>query len=82
MPGHASTACIALNSEPDQELERLMKRNGYTRAEAESRIASQIPLEEKARLADMVLDNSRSLAELRAQVHPVLKKVGKPSRTT
>jgi dephospho-CoA kinase len=55
-------------SEPDQELDRLMKRNGYTREEAESRIATQIPLAEKARLSDIVIDNSRSLAELRAQV--------------
>lgn len=42
----------------ETQLQRLMKRNGYTRDEALQRIHSQMDLDEKAKLADRVIDNS------------------------
>jgi dephospho-CoA kinase len=48
---------------PELQRERLMIRNGFTREEAEIRIASQMPLTEKARKADLVIDNSGTWAE-------------------
>lgn len=50
------------------QVQRLMKRNGYSQAEAEQRIDSQMPLAEKKRLADIVIDNNGSKEELKCQV--------------
>jgi dephospho-CoA kinase len=52
----------------EQQIRRLMARNGLDRAEAERRIAAQPPLLDKPALADRVIDNSGSLAETRSQV--------------
>ena len=50
------------------QLERLMKRNGLTEAEANRRIDAQMDIEEKRTTADIVIDNSRSLEETERQV--------------
>ena len=52
----------------EMQIERLMKRNGLTRREAEIRLEAQLPLDEKRQWADVVIDNSRSLAETEQQV--------------
>ena len=45
-----------------------MKRNGFTKQEALERIRAQMPLEEKCRLADVVIDNSKHIEGTYAQV--------------
>lgn len=50
------------------QLRRLMARNGLDAAEARRRMAAQLPLAEKVRLAHVVIDNRGSLAATRAQV--------------
>lgn len=45
----------------DIQLHRLMQRDGYSREEALSRIHSVLSSDEKARLADRVIDNSGSV---------------------
>jgi dephospho-CoA kinase len=58
---------------PEQQRQRLALRDPLlTPAEIEARLASQWPLAEKVRRADVVLDNSGSLADLEAQVHQAL----------
>ncbi|HHY45272.1 MAG TPA: dephospho-CoA kinase [Firmicutes bacterium] len=52
----------------EQQAERLMKREGYSAEEAFSRIDSQMPLEEKEKRADYVIDNSGTIEETREQV--------------
>lgn len=52
---------------PEQQLERLMHK-GLTREEAERRLSTQIPAEEKRRRADFVVDSSGSLENTRRQV--------------
>lgn len=54
--------------QPGQQIERLMAKTGISREEAERRIASQMPAEEKRRRADFVIDCSGSLEETRRQV--------------
>lgn len=54
--------------EPAQQLARLMARSNLSQAEAERRIAAQPPVEAKLARADIVIDNSGSLAETAAQV--------------
>lgn len=46
------------------QLQRLMERDGFTEAEARARIGSQIPLDEKTKLADYVIQNDGNLDEL------------------
>lgn len=57
------------------QIERLMGRNQLTRAEALTRIRAQMPIEEKRRHADVVLDNTGDLDSLRQQVAREWKRV-------
>ena len=50
------------------QLERLMTRDHLSREEALARIRSQIPLEEKLRRADAVIDSSGTIEETRRQI--------------
>ncbi|XP_061873105.1 dephospho-CoA kinase domain-containing protein-like isoform X1 [Colius striatus] len=52
---------------PRAQLQRLMGRDGLSRAQAEARIAAQLPLDEKRRWATHVLDNSGSRESTRRQ---------------
>jgi dephospho-CoA kinase len=42
----------------DHQLERVMARDGLSRADALARMRAQLPIEEKRALADVVIDNS------------------------
>jgi dephospho-CoA kinase len=53
---------------PEQQIERLMAKTGLSRQDALRRMASQIPVEEKRRRADYVIDCSGSLEQTRTQV--------------
>ncbi len=55
---------------PEQQLERLLAK-GLSREDAARRIAAQLPVEEKRRLADFVIDCSGPLAETEKQVEQV-----------
>jgi dephospho-CoA kinase len=48
---------------PEKQISRLMRRNGYSRDEAEARIASQMPIEEKMPYADIIVNNEGSEEE-------------------
>jgi dephospho-CoA kinase len=60
------------------QLERLMKRNGLSRAEALARIRAQMPMAEKRRRADEIIDNSGSLASTRCQVAALWHRLTSP----
>lgn len=59
---------VVVYASPRVQRARLMARNHVDAAEADRRIASQMPLEEKIRRADYVIDNSGSLRETEKQV--------------
>lgn len=52
----------------EQQLQRLMKRNGFSEEEARARLRAQPPLEPKLPLVDEVIDNSGTLEATRARV--------------
>lgn len=58
------------------QLQRLMERDQLSVAEAEERIASQMPLADKREQADIVIDNSRSLQETAIQIEQYLQRKG------
>jgi dephospho-CoA kinase len=62
---------VLVYAEREVQLERLMARDGFDRAEAERRVASQMPLAEKVRHADYVIDSSGVREETAAQVRAV-----------
>jgi dephospho-CoA kinase len=66
---------------PEQQLDRLLAR-GLSEAEARRRIAAQLPVEEKLRLATEKIDCSGPLEETRRQVEALAIKLrrGQPSR--
>ncbi|WP_235995078.1 dephospho-CoA kinase [Secundilactobacillus yichangensis] len=58
------------------QLERLMARDQLTKKEALERINAQLSLAEKAKRADVVIDNSRSVDKTKAQVVRWLNEAG------
>ncbi len=50
------------------QLERFMKRNGFSKEESLKRIASQMPIDEKKERATWVIDNSKNLKHLQQEV--------------
>jgi len=58
---------IVVYVDPETQRKRLMARNALTPEEADARIRSQIPLEDKARKATWIIDNRGALSETKAQ---------------
>lgn len=59
--------------DPEEQIRRAMKRSGMTRQEVVDRINRQMPLAEKRKKADVIIDNSGTLEELYQQVEKALK---------
>jgi dephospho-CoA kinase len=59
---------IVVSCQPEQQRERLKARGNLLEEQVRRRIASQIPLEQKAKFADWVIDNSGSLNDTRMRV--------------
>jgi len=55
-----------VDCEPEQQLERLMQRDGLSQAAAQARMNAQWPLERKRELADRVIDNRQGVVDLQA----------------
>jgi len=62
---------IVVTCSPKIQRERLRERSGLTPQQIETRIASQMPLEEKIKVADFVIDNSGDIGKTRQQVEEV-----------
>ncbi|MDR1615387.1 MAG: dephospho-CoA kinase [Campylobacteraceae bacterium] len=67
----AITAVVYATKE--QQIKRLMQRNGLKKEEAEARVAAQIDIEQKRKAADIVIDNSKDLAHLQKEVEKFIK---------
>jgi dephospho-CoA kinase len=59
----------------EQQLKRLINREGYTSEEALKRINAQMPVEEKRKLATYVIDNSGTLTQLGQECERVKKEI-------
>lgn len=61
----------------DEEIQtqRLMKRNALSLQEAKDRLQSQMSIEDKVKLADIVIDNRGSLEDLDEQVERALNQI-------
>ena len=59
---------VVVDAPPRIQAERLVRRRGMTREQARARMAAQASREQRLAIADIVIDNSGSLAELDRQV--------------
>jgi dephospho-CoA kinase len=59
------------------QIERLIARDGLTPEQARARIDSQMPIEEKRRRADIVIDNTGPLETTRRQVRGICRRLGR-----
>jgi len=66
---------IVVHCRPEIQLQRLMARNGLSRADAEQRIRSQMPQEEKKKYADFLIDTSNDFENTRSQVESVYEQL-------
>ena len=57
-----------VRSERDLQISRMMTTRGYTREEAEARLAAQMPVEEKAAKSHYVIENNGTADELKFKV--------------
>jgi dephospho-CoA kinase len=57
------------------QLKRLIKREELNEEEAKKRIEAQIDIEEKKKLADFIIDNSKDLKYLQSQIDEFVEKV-------
>lgn len=56
---------------PEEQIRRLMTRNGVNKEDAEKRLNSQMPISEKIALADIIIDNEGSIPETEKRVRQV-----------
>jgi dephospho-CoA kinase len=62
---------IVVVSTPAIQRRRLRERSGLTAEQIRSRIAAQMPLEEKAKFADFIVETSKGLDKTRQQVEEI-----------
>ena len=72
---HLVDKTILVYVDEKTQLERLMKRNGFSEEEAMMRIRSQLPLKEKISLSDELINNNGSIEETEIQLHEILTKL-------
>jgi dephospho-CoA kinase len=68
---------IVVHCRPEVQLERLMLRSNLSRAEAQRRIDSQMPQEEKQRFADYLIDSSDGFEPTRQRTKEVYRELSK-----
>lgn len=59
-------------TDQETQIQRLKERNQLSDEEAEARIQSQIPIDEKKALADCIIDNNGSLEDLHQNIDDLL----------
>ena len=64
---------IVVYIDEDEQIKRLTNRNNLSKKEALQRIKSQMPIKEKVKMADYVIDNSSSLGKTKEQVKKIWK---------
>jgi len=62
---------IVVYIDEDEQIKRLVMRNNLSKEEALQRIKSQMPMKEKIKMADYVIDNNSSLDKTKKQVEKI-----------
>lgn len=70
---HFVEKILVVTVSEETQLKRLMERNNLSKEEAIARISSQLPLSEKEKGADAVIDNNGSIEETQKQLETILR---------
>lgn len=77
MPLFLMKEIVVVYCDKDAQLKRLMKRNNFTRSDAEQRINTQMTLDEKCRRASYIIDNSSNEENTETQVKRLHEKLNR-----
>ena len=66
---------VVVAVQPAIQLQRLMARDGISERQARARLASQMPIDEKVRVADYVIDTSCTMEEVGERTREVLASI-------
>ncbi|MGO9000103.1 MAG: dephospho-CoA kinase [Polyangiaceae bacterium] len=66
---------VVVSAPESLQIARTIARDGATEAEARARLSAQMPLASKAAVADIVLENTGTLAELAARTDAMLDQI-------
>ncbi|MFH0948102.1 MAG: dephospho-CoA kinase [Elusimicrobiota bacterium] len=66
---------IVVICKKNQQIDRLMKRDKITTAEAEKRLLSQMPISGKIKLADFIVKNTGHIEKIKPQIKKILDKI-------
>jgi dephospho-CoA kinase len=64
---------IVVTCDPSLQIARLMSRDQLSETEAKARMSSQLPIEEKLKLADYTIDTSGTLKQTRDQAEAIYR---------
>jgi dephospho-CoA kinase len=73
---------VVVYAEQEQQIERLVLREKFTREQALVRISSQMPLAEKRAHADYVIDNTGARKDTEVQARSVFRKLKQDAEST
>ena len=79
--GTAFDTVVVVDIDPATQLQRLIRRSGLSPAEAQSRIEAQASREQRLAVADEVVPNHGSVADLRAAVDALWQRLLEQSRS-
>ena len=66
---------LVIYTPKELQIQRLMKRDNIDENEAKLKISNQMDIEEKRKLADMVIDNSQNLKHLQNEVERIIGEI-------
>ncbi|MFH1407268.1 MAG: dephospho-CoA kinase [Candidatus Omnitrophota bacterium] len=68
---------VVVKATAPQELHRSLRKLKITKTQAKNRIESQMPLGEKIKLADYIIDNSKTIKQTRRQAGQIWEKLAR-----
>ncbi len=68
---------LVISITPELQIERLMKRNAFTKKEAIARINNKMPLSEKEKRATYVVANTGTIDDLEKKLSDLLQEIGR-----
>lgn len=74
--GYDTVATVVVDVDPDLAVQRLVEHRGFTEADARARMARQASREDRLAMADVVIDNSGTVADLGPQVDALWERIG------
>lgn len=72
---HLVDRTVLVYATREQQLERIVERNGLSEKDAVQRINAQMPIDEKKTKVDDIIDNSKGMEALEAEVQAYVKRV-------